>query len=218
MARKSKREREKEREKEKEKERETERHEERRRERERVMFGMQRANAGAPSVPRGDRGDEGGLGGRTPEDGTEQQQQHQQQTQRKRKRIQLKMEDFTRGQALPYIYDNFYNAFRDSKKKKNVSSLIQLYYRWQHWAFPGFGFKDFVEKAQTFGGSYVFKKELEELRKDAISICSRQGLVSNTHTHQKRERDRDRDREREEEEKREEEKRVSKIRLCVTFY
>ena len=121
------------------------------------------------------------------------------------------MEDFTRGQALPYIYDNFYNAFRDSKKKKNVSSLIQLYYRWQHWAFPGFGFKDFVEKAQTFGGSYVFKKELEELRKDAISICSRQGLVSNTHTPKERERQRQRERERRREERRREESIENKI-------
>ena len=124
---------------------------------------------------------------------------------RKRKR-QLKMEDFKLDVALPHVYNNFYDNFsrasssrspsapptlgrttpsgdRDhpsSRKREStargLTRLIELYYRWQHWAFPGFGFRDFAEKAQTFGGSYLFKRELDELRKEAINICSRQGL------------------------------------------
>ncbi|QDZ24557.1 Swi3 domain-containing protein [Chloropicon primus] len=128
----------------------------------------------------------------------------------KRKR-QLKMEDFKVDVALPYVYNNFYDNFRDGMEEsvarrrkasspsgaaaapsdappadaatqprestaRSLRRLIQLYYRWQHWAFPGFAFRDFAERAQTFGGSYLFKRELDELRKEAINICSRQGL------------------------------------------
>jgi len=104
----------------------------------------------------------------------------------KRKRRQLKMEDFKCDLALPHVYSTFYDSFRDGADCKKgtvregtagkLKRLIGLYYRWQHWAFPGFAFRDFAERAQTFGGSYLFKRELDELRKEAINICSRQGL------------------------------------------
>ena len=88
----------------------------------------------------------------------------------KRRKRQLKIEDMKTDLALPYVYNNFYENFKKRRKGKghevsDLSTLLQLYYRWQHWAFPGFGFRDFIEKAQTFGGSHTFRKELDEFRK-----------------------------------------------------